>query len=62
MVLTKETHESFQTAVKQRGMHKVCFKASNELFNVNANAKYEMSVAIETGHEHKEQEATDPVS
>lgn len=33
-------------------MYKVCLRASNELFKYNPNAKYEMSVTLESGHEH----------
>jgi len=33
-------------------MYKVCLKASPDIFAKDANAKYEMSITLQSGHEH----------
>jgi len=56
-VLTRETHEAYQVPIKVRGIYKVCLKPSQELFNVNNNAKYEMSLTLMTSHDHGQAKA-----
>lgn len=56
LTLTSETHEGYQIPIKAEGMYKVCLKASNEIFAKDANAKYEMSIVLQSGHDHKQTE------
>jgi hypothetical protein len=52
ILISKETHKSYQKIVEKSGTHKICVSATNGLFRMNPNAKYEMSIQIESLHEH----------
>ena len=58
-VLSKETHEAYQIPIRVRGIYKVCLKPSQELFNGNNNAKFEMSLTLMTAHDSGQAKAVE---
>ena len=52
IMISKETHKSYQKVISKSGTHKVCLHATEKLFNVNPEVKYEMAIQIENLHEH----------
>ncbi len=50
--VSDEPHRSFQQKIKRSGLYRVCLTGSDALFRYAPNAKYEMSIIIESIFPH----------